>query len=97
MADDMIRGLATEQRKRFIASMLNAAEQSPWWSRLNAGERSAFRDKVLASVGVYHDFMLDVLKVSNEGSMRNELAVSLIQQVHDSQRRLERALVAPGP
>lgn len=92
MAEDMIRGLATEQRKRFIASMLNAAESTPWWGRLNPAEKSAYRDKVLACVGVYHDFMLDVLKVSSEGSMRNELAVGLIQQVHDSQRRLERSL-----
>lgn len=97
MAEDMIRGLATEQRKRFIASMLNAAEQAPWWSRLNPGEKTAYREKVLACVGIYHDFMLDVLKVSSQDSVRNELAVSLIQQVHDSQRRLERTLVPPAP
>lgn len=92
MADDIMRRLAGEQRRRFIAGLLGAAEHSPWWGRLQAGEQRAFRDKILTSVGVYHDFMLDVIKVSNEDVVRNEHALELIQQVHDSQRALERRL-----
>lgn len=92
MAEDIVRRLAGEQRRRFIGSMLGAAESSPWWSRLSVPEQRAFRDKVLACAGVYHDFMLDVIKVSKDDGVRNELAVELIQAVHDSQRRLERRL-----
>lgn len=91
MADDLMRRLAGEQRRRFVASVMGAAEQSPWWSRLNTTEQRAYRDKVLASVGSYHDFMLDIIKVTNDDLVRNEHALTLLQQVHDSQRRVERA------
>lgn len=91
MADDIMRRLAGEQRRRFIAAILGAAETSTWWSKLSVQEQKAYRDKVLSSVGNYHDFMLDVIKVSNDDVIRNEHAINLLQQVHDSQRRLERA------
>lgn len=91
MADDLIKRLATEQRKRLVASLLSSAEQSPWWSRLRAEEQREYRNKVLASIGVYHDFMLDVIKVGNENTIINEHAITMIQAVHDSQRRLEAA------
>ena len=94
--DDKIRRLAGEQRRRFVASVMGAAETSGWWSKMTAAEQRDFRSKVLNSVGVYHDFMLDVIKVSNEDSIRNELALDLIEQVHDSQRRLERQLARPA-
>ena len=91
MADDLLRRLAGEQRRRFVAGVLGAAEQSAWWGKLSVPEQRAYRDKIMASVGSYHDFMLDVLKVSGEDSVRNEHAIALLQQVHDSQRRVERA------
>ena len=90
--DDMIVRLAGKQRKRFIASVLGAAEGAPWWGRLNPGEQRMFRQKILDSAGTYHDFMLDVIGVSKDGTLRNEYALELIQAVHDSQRRLEREL-----
>lgn len=92
---DMVRSLLGEQRKRAVASILNAAEQSGWWRKLDPAEQREYRSKVLTSLGVYHDFCLDVTKVSGENAVRNDLAVGLIQQVHDSQRRLERTLVPP--
>lgn len=85
----MVRRLLGEQRRRLVGSLLGAAEASSWWSRLDVGEQKAHRDKVLASIGTYHDFCLDVLKVSGEGMVRNEHAVTLIEQIHDSQRRME--------
>lgn len=91
MSDDIMRKLAGEQRRRFIAGVLGAAEMSPWWGRLSVPEQKAYRDKILTSVGSYHDFMLDVIKVSHDDVIRNEHAVNLLQAVHDSQRRLERA------
>lgn len=95
MADDMIRRLAGEQRRRFIAGMLGAAESTQWWPKLSAPEQRAYRDRVMSSVGTYHDFMLDVIKVTHDDdSIRNEHAIELIQQVHASQTRLERSMSA---
>ena len=91
MADDIIRRLAIEQRKRLVAGILNSAEKSAWWSRLRPEEQRAFRDKVLDSVGVYHDFMLDVIKVSDDDPI-NEHALTLLEQVRVSQRRVEAAV-----
>ncbi len=91
MADDLLRRLAGEQRRRFVAGVLGAAEQSPWWGKLSVPEQRAYREKIMSSVGAYHDFMLDVLKVSNDDVVRNEHAITLLQQVHESQRRVERA------
>lgn len=90
--DDMIVRLAGKQRKRFIAGVLGAAEGSAWWTRLNPAEQREYRSKILSMAGNYHDFMLDVIGVSKEGTIRNEYALELIQAVHDSQRRLERDL-----
>lgn len=91
MAEDMMRRLASEQRKRFVAGLLGAIETSAWYDRLAQTERRALREKVLVSVGTYHDFMLDVIKVGDAGTV-NEHALTIIQAVHDSQRRLERRL-----
>lgn len=91
---DIVRSLAVEQRKRLVASLMSHAEQSSWWSKLSSIEQRELRKKVLDSVGTYHDFILDVVKVSGEDSMVNEQALGLIQQVHAGQTRLERALGA---
>ena len=93
---DLVRGILSEQRRRLIATILGTVEASSAWSKMPAAEQKAFREKIIASIGVFADLCFDVLKVTNEGSIRNELAVGLIQQVHDSQRRLERTL-APHP
>ena len=92
----MMRRLAGERRRRFVAGVLGAAEQSPWWRRLSVEEQKAFREKVLTSVGDYHDFMLDVIKISNDDTLRNEHALNLLEQVHSSQRRLEQTVRAPA-
>jgi hypothetical protein len=89
---DIIKSLAIEQRKRLVASLMSYSEQSSWWAKLTSVEQREMRKKVLDSVGTYHDFILDVVKVSNEDSMVNEQALTLIQQVHAGQARLERAL-----
>lgn len=88
----MVVGLLSEQRKRLVASLLGSAEQSSWWRHLSPAEQRDHRAKVLASVGVFADFMRDVIKVSDDGSVRNELALDLIQKVYEGQRTLERRL-----
>lgn len=87
MADDLIRKLLAEQRKRVVGSIMGGAEQSPWWSKLTPVDQRAYRQKVLDSIGVFYDFTLDVLKV-NTDSVVNEHALDLIAEMHRDVRRL---------
>jgi hypothetical protein len=96
VSDDLTSRLLGEQRKRLIASIMGAAENSPWWSKLTPPEQRAFRDKVLSSIGTFYDFCKDVVKVTGDDVIRNDYAVELIRQVHDSQRTLERQLRSNG-
>lgn len=80
-SDSVIRRLAVEQRKRLLASVLNAVEQE--------ADPRLRRERVVAAINTYHDFMLDVIKVSDDGVIRNEDAIALIAQVHASQARME--------
>lgn len=94
MSEDLTARLLGEQRKRLIASIMGAAENAPWWSRLQAGEQRAYREKVLSSVGTFYDFCRDVVKVTGEDGIRNDLALELLRQVHEGQRSLQRSLGA---
>lgn len=95
-ADETVRALAIEQRKRLVGGVMSYAEKSAWWSRLSKEQQEDLRDKILDSIGRYHDFMLDVIKVGHDDSMRNDHAISLIEQVHAGQRELLRVL-SPEP
>lgn len=79
--DSVIKRLAIEQRRRLIASVMNAVE-----SEQDVARR---RERVIGSINVYHDFLLDIIKVGDEDGIRNEEALALIAQVHASQRRME--------
>lgn len=92
MNEDMVARLLIEQRKRMIAGILGAAEQAQWWGKLNAAEQRAHREKVLSSVGVFYDFCRDVIKISNDDTVRNDYAIDLIRQVHAGQQKLQRQL-----
>ena len=81
---DMVRELATEQRKRLIARLLGELERSVK-RKLEPDEWESIRQEVFEAVGVYHDFILDVFKVSKDDVIRNEVALDMIRQVHDSQ------------
>lgn len=96
MTEDLTGRLLSEQRKRLIASILGAAESSAWWSKLSREEQRLHREKVITAVGVFYDFCRDVIKVTNEDGIRNDLALDLIRQVHDGQRSLERQLRSNG-
>lgn len=84
---DFATKLASEQRGRLVGSILGHAERAPWWAKLTNADRKAFRDKVLASVGVYHDFVLDCLRAADDGSVVNEEALRLLQSIHSSLAR----------
>lgn len=90
MSEDLTSRLLGEQRKRMIASMLGAAEQSAWWRKLTTAEQRAFRDKMLSAVGVFYDFCRDIVKITGEDSIRNDYAVELLQQIHTTTTALHR-------
>jgi hypothetical protein len=96
-ADETVRALAIEQRKRLVGGVMSYAEKSSWWGRLTKDQQEDLRDKVLDSIGRYHDFMLDVIKVGHDDSIRNEHAIAMIEQIHAGQRELTQALMPKPP
>lgn len=96
-ADETVRALAIEQRKRLVGGVMSHAEKSSWWGRLTKDQQEDLRDKVLDSIGRYHDFMLDVIKVGHDDSIRNEHAIAMIEQIHAGQRELTQALMPKSP
>lgn len=82
MSSDFVRNLLIEQRKRLAGSVMGYAEKN-LFERMTPVEQRAFRDKVLSSVGAYHDTCLDILKASvNDGSIVNEEALTLLAEIH---------------
>lgn len=79
--------VVTEQRKRCLASILGAAESSPWWGRLSREEQLAHRQRVIDSLGVFYDLCRDVIKVSDEEGLRNDHVVEMIEQIHRNSTR----------
>lgn len=84
---EFVRAVLVEQRKRLVGSLMEYV-QTNVFPKLNDTERKALRDKVLASVGVYHDCCLDMLKASvSDGSVVNESALRAIEALHADVRR----------
>ena len=82
MSTDFVRNLLIEQRKRLVGSIMLHAEKN-MYSSMSVTQQRAFREKVLASVGTYHDTCLDILKASvNDGSVVNGEALELIRDMH---------------
>jgi hypothetical protein len=92
VGESIVRALAIEQRRRLVAGVMNATEASTWWGKLTPAERSEYRQMVMDKIGVYHDFMLDIIKVGGDDQMVGEESLALIQRVHDSLRRIEMQL-----
>lgn len=90
MSDESLRKLITEQRKRAVAGIMGWAERSDWWDKLGRPEQLAFRDKVLTSIGVFHDLVLDVVKVNTEGTdmMWNEAALEILAVVRNLDQKV---------
>lgn len=92
MASDFVRNLMLEQRKRLVGSLLSGIEQSDWYPELDNQERKQLRERVLSSVGSYHDVVLDVLKAATPDAIVSDDAIRLLQAVHDRTARIEREL-----
>lgn len=84
--------LMAEQRKRCLATILNSAETSPWWNRLSETQQNTYRDQVRQALAVFYDLARDVIKVSDEDTTRNDLALDLIRAVHSQQVKLNERL-----
>ncbi len=82
VVSDLATRIVSEQRRRCLASILGAAEVSPWWGRLSKDEQLAYRQKVIDSLGTFYDLVRDVIKVSDEDSLRNDRVVELIERIH---------------
>jgi hypothetical protein len=85
MADEL-RRLAIEARKRAVAGILQHVETK---LTLTTTERQDLRDKVMTSIGAYHDLVLDMIKVQDGPYALNEETLRVLQLVHASQQRLE--------
>ena len=89
MPSEFVRNLLIEQRKRVVSSIMTHSEKSIFPS-LSATQQKIFRDKVLSSIGAYHDTCLDILKASvNDGSVVNAEALDLLQDIHNTLKKME--------
>lgn len=84
--------LLAEQRKRCLATILTSAETSPWWPRLSDAQQERFRDQVRAAISVFYDLTRDVVKVADDDTPRNDLALELIRSIHTSQQVIRERL-----
>lgn len=78
--------LLAEQRKRCLATILSAAETSPWWGELSPADQDAHRAAIRSALAVFYDFTRDVLKVADDdhSGVRNDLALDLIRSIHSA-------------
>lgn len=83
---DLARSLAIEQRKRLVASVMQYLEEEVY-PHLPPEKRRPLRTKVLDSIGTYHDFVLDVIKVNDADAIQNDEVLRLLRLIHDNQRR----------
>lgn len=89
---DFARSLAIEQRNRLVGTLLGYLEKEIY-PALPQHKRKEIREKVLASTGVYHDFVLDCLRASTGvGGVTNDEALRLLHAIHSTQSHIARAL-----
>lgn len=84
--------LLAEQRKRCLATILNSAESTVWWGRLSDGQQNAYRDQVRAALAVFYDLTRDLIKVTEDDSTRNDLALDLIRSMHSQTTQIKERL-----
>jgi len=97
MSQEFVRNMAIENRKRLVAGMMDHFEKfiAPLIrdEKVRETARLAYRQRLMAGVGQYHDFVLDCLKASvatGDGGVVNEEALRLLQQVHAGVTELRR-------
>lgn len=87
--DSKVKRLVVERRKRVVATILGRVERE-WLKpgKIKRDEYEEFRTVVLEAINAWHDLVLDIIKVGDEDTMRNDHAVDLLEQVHRSQMAL---------
>lgn len=93
--DDVVRRLANEMRKTAVRGILFYCEGQSWWRKLSTDEQRALRGAVYDKTNAYHDFILGVIKITDQDA-RNPEAVEAIAQVLEGQQRIERLLAGPA-
>lgn len=88
--------LLAEQRKRCLATILNSAENSAWWSTLTSGQQNLFREQVRSAISVFYDLTRDVVKVTEDDTPRNDLVLDAIRAMHSEQRQYTAHLRNPA-
>lgn len=79
---EFARQLAVEQRKRLVGSLMDHLERQVY-PHVPKTVQVALRQKVLQSVGVYHDFVVDCLKASvADGVLVNEALLEKLDEIH---------------
>lgn len=84
--------LLAEQRRRCLATILTSAEGSSWWGRLSDDQQATFREQVRTALAVFYDLTRDVVKVTEDDGVRNELALDLIRAVHHQTSQISEKL-----
>jgi hypothetical protein len=82
-SNEFARKVASNARQRCVGGVMTYAEKNIY-PKMTAAERTAFRDKVLQSVGAYHDTLLDLLTASvDDGTLKvNEHALAAIDRMN---------------
>jgi hypothetical protein len=57
-------------------------DSQPLVATLSDAQQSAYRDQVRAALSIFYDLARDILKVTEDDTVRNELALQLIRSVH---------------
>lgn len=83
----MVIDVVSRQRRRLIASILGYAERE-FYPDLTAEQQAGFRAKVLGSVGVFADLMIDMLRSANEGYWINDEAMTLLADINSQIQNL---------
>lgn len=84
------KNLLIESRKRLVGSLMSYLEAEIYPLLPSKVDRDDLRQKVLNSIGAYHDVCLDLLKSSiNDGSVTNDLVLQAIYDLHDEMKRWE--------
>jgi hypothetical protein len=78
------REFLTNTRRRVTGGLLGYVQSQQWYRSLPRAQQMELRQKVLDSIGIYHDTVLDVIKaLDGAGGETNDAALELIREVHE--------------
>lgn len=87
MADPVVT-IVGEQRRRLVGAILGHAERE-FYADLTPVQQQAFRAKVLASVGSFGDFVIDVVRGISQGSYVNDEVIKMFAEINSQLRNMQ--------